>query len=189
MGQSCSLENWRTNFTFPPSARPLKESFHAAVCKFRKITATLGDAVHVGMDSFVSCVHVSHKIHSAHTERTCMSRPSTVLSASSYQEEGLGCANTSLHQSLWIRGCEQCKKFYSHVNLLPHTQLKWLLLPLGRFSCPLHTVWVLPFPPISPCSSLFIALMKLYCSLLVCKRSEVGARFVSYSLASSASHT
>ena len=199
MGQFYSLENWKTNFTFPTSARPLKEKV------FVQQSVSLGrrqdhpgghSSLWHGLIHFVCvCVCVPHK-YTVHTQREpAMSRPSTVLSSSSYQEEGLGYANMFLPQGLWIRGCEQCKEVLFTVNLLPHKHTTEVApVASGKIFLPSReVVWVLLFPPVGPCSSLFIALSKLYCSWLVCfllkwKRSEVGAGFVSYSLASSASH-
>ena len=92
-----------------------------------------------GLVHFVCvCVCVPHK-YTVHTQREpAMSRPSTVLSSSSYQEEGLGYANMFLPQGLWIRGCEQFKEvLFTCQHPASQTQLKWLLLPLGRSSCPL----------------------------------------------------
>ena len=114
MGQFYSLENWKTNFTFPTSARPLKEKV------FVQQSVSLGrrqdhpgghSSLWHGLIHFVCvCVCVPHK-YTVHTQREpAMSRPSTVLSSSSYQEEGLGYANMFLPQGLWIRGCEQCKE-------------------------------------------------------------------------------
>ena len=138
MGQFYSLENWKTNFTFPTALEG--ESFRAAVCKSRKTPGSpWGTQFTLAWThSFCVCVCPT-QIHSAYTERTCYvsAQHSTKLIILPGGGPGL-CkyvsASGSLDKRLWT---VQGSFIHLSTSSLTNTQLKWLLLPLGRSSCPL----------------------------------------------------
>ena len=143
MGQFYSLENWKTNFTFPTSARPLKEKV------FVQQSVSLGrrqdhpgghSSLWHGLVHFVCVCVCPTQTHSAHTERTCYvsAQHGTKLIVLPGGGPGL-CkyvsASGSLDKRLWT---VQGSFIRLSTSCLTNTQLKWLLLPLGRSFCPLE---------------------------------------------------